>query len=43
MGLFYIRYLDDILVLATTRWKLRRAVQVLTPDPAIPEVREGTG
>ena len=29
MGLFYIRYLDDILVLAPTRWKLRRAVQVL--------------
>ena len=29
LGVFYIRYLDDILVLAPTRWKLRRAVQVL--------------
>ena len=28
-GLFYVRYMDDILVLAPTRWKLRRAVKVL--------------
>ena len=28
-GLFYVRFMDDILVLAPTRWKLRRAVQVL--------------
>ncbi len=25
-GLFYVRFIDDILVLAPTRWKLRRAV-----------------
>jgi RNA-directed DNA polymerase len=25
----YVRYMDDILVLAPTRWKLRRAVRVL--------------
>ena len=28
-GLFYVRFMDDILVLAPTRWKLRRAVRVL--------------
>jgi len=28
-GLFFVRYMDDILVLAPTRWKLRRAVRVL--------------
>ena len=28
-GLFYIRFMDDILVLAPTRWKLRRAARVL--------------
>ncbi len=25
-GLFYIRFMDDILVLASTRWRLRKAV-----------------
>ena len=25
-GLFYVRFMDDILVLAPSRWKLRRAV-----------------
>ena len=29
-GLFYVRFMDDILVLAPTRWKLRRAVKGLT-------------
>ncbi len=29
LGLLYIRYMDDILVLAPTRWKLRRAVREL--------------
>ncbi len=29
LGLFYIRYMDDILVLAPTRWWLRKAVKVL--------------
>ena len=28
-GLFYVRYMDDILVLAPTRWKLRRAVKTV--------------
>ena len=28
-GLFYVRYMDDILILAPTRWKLRRAVKRL--------------
>ena len=29
LGLFFARFMDDVLVLAPTRWKLRRAVQVL--------------
>ena len=29
LGLFYVRFMDDILVLAPTRWKLRRAVRVV--------------
>ncbi len=29
MGLFYVRFMDDVLVLAPTRWKLRRAVQAV--------------
>jgi hypothetical protein len=28
-GLFYFRFMDDILVLAPTRWKLRTAVKVV--------------
>ena len=28
-GLFYIRYMDDVVVLTPTRWKLRRAVALL--------------
>jgi RNA-directed DNA polymerase len=28
-GLFYVRYMDDILILAPTRWKLRRAIKAL--------------
>jgi hypothetical protein len=28
-GLFYTRFMDDILVLAATRWKLRRAIAVV--------------
>ena len=28
-GLFFVRFMDDILVLAPTRWKLRRAVCVV--------------
>ena len=29
LGLFYVRYMDDILVLSPTRWRLRKAVKVL--------------
>ena len=29
LGLFYVRFMDDILVLAPTRWKLRKAVAVV--------------
>jgi hypothetical protein len=29
LGLFYVRYMDDIVVLAPTRWKLRQAVKVV--------------
>jgi len=28
-GIAYVRYMDDILILAKTRWRLRRAVRVL--------------
>jgi hypothetical protein len=28
-GLFFVRFMDDVVVLAPTRWKLRRAVKVL--------------
>ncbi len=28
-GLFYVRFQDDVLVLAPTRWKLRRAVRAI--------------
>jgi hypothetical protein len=28
-GLFYLRLIDDILVLAPTRWKIRKAVRVV--------------
>ena len=29
LGLFYVRFMDDILVLAPTRWKLRSAVKAI--------------
>ncbi len=28
-GLFYVRFMDDVLVLAPSRWKLRRAVKAV--------------
>ena len=28
-GLYYVRYMDDILILAASRWRLRRAVKQL--------------
>ena len=33
-GLFYARFMDDILVLAPTRWKLRRAVRQVNTELA---------
>ena len=29
IGVFYTRFMDDVLVLASTRWKLRHATQVV--------------
>jgi len=29
LGLFFVRFMDDILVLAPTRWKLRAAVRIV--------------
>jgi hypothetical protein len=29
LGLFYLRYMDDIVVLAPGHWKLRQAVRVV--------------
>ena len=31
-GLFYVRFMDDIIVLVPTRWKLRRAVKTLNQE-----------
>ncbi len=28
-GLFYVRFMDDILVLSPTRWRLRKAVKAV--------------
>jgi len=28
-GLFFTRYMDDVIVLAPTRWRLRRAVKIV--------------
>jgi len=28
-GVFYVRYMDDILVMASTRWKLRRTIRMV--------------
>jgi RNA-directed DNA polymerase len=33
-GLFFVRFMDDILVLALTRWKLRRAVRIVNESLA---------
>ena len=40
LGLFYVRFMDDILVLAPTRWKLRRAVKCLNQVFAALEVKK---
>ena len=34
-GLFYARFMDDFVVLAPTRWKLRRAIKKLTQNPSL--------
>jgi RNA-directed DNA polymerase len=32
LGVFYRRYMDDVIVLAPSRWKLRRAVRILNGE-----------
>ncbi len=32
-GLFYIRFMDDILALTSTRWRLRKAVKAVNEVP----------
>lgn len=39
-GLFYVRYMDDILVLAPSRWKLRRAVALVNEQLAAVELEK---
>ena len=39
-GLFYARFMDDILVLAPTRWKLRKAVKVVNEVLALLGLRK---
>jgi RNA-directed DNA polymerase len=39
-GLFYARFMDDILVLAPTRWKLRKAVKVVNEVLALLRLRK---
>ena len=33
LGLFHVRFMDDIVVLAPTQWKLRTAVNALNKGP----------
>ena len=40
LGLFYVRYMDDILVLAPTRWTLRKAVKVVNQVFATLHIRK---
>ncbi len=35
-GQFYVRFMDDILVLAPTRWKIRKAVKAVNGMPGSP-------
>ena len=39
LPLFYVRFMDDILILAPTRWQLRGAVKVVNQTLAIPGSR----
>jgi hypothetical protein len=38
VGLFYARFMDDWVVLAPTRWKLRKAIKVVNQTLAEPKV-----
>ena len=52
-GLFFVRTMDDVMVLAPTRWKLRAAVKAVSeglkgedrtkegPDPRLADARRG--
>ena len=31
-GLFYVRYMDDILIMAKTRWRLKNAIKLLNNE-----------
>ncbi len=37
-GLFYVRFMDDILVLSPTRWKLKKAVKAVNEVPGSPRM-----
>jgi RNA-directed DNA polymerase len=39
-GLFYVRFMDDILVPAPTRWHLRRAVKAVNQTLAAPSLEK---
>ena len=43
LGLFYVRFMDDILVLAPTRWSLRRAVATVNQVEGCAEAGEASG
>jgi hypothetical protein len=34
LGLFYVRFMDDWVVLAPTRWKLRKAIKLVNRNLA---------
>ena len=43
LGLFYVRFMDDIVVLAPTRWKLRAAVKALNQALGAPRLAKHPG
>jgi hypothetical protein len=43
LRLFYVRFMDDILILAPTRWRLRGAVKVVNPDARDARAGEAPG
>lgn len=40
MDCLFVRYMDDWVVLATTRWKLRRAIKAVNEEMAKLKVRQ---